>query len=106
MRNRERRTSKLRIGLKYCGGCRSQYNRVAVVAELKNRLKSLADFVSYEEPEIDGYLIVVGCSTACVDQTPFTGKPIWVIGAPEEAEPVLKSIIIKLEVRDALERTL
>ena len=105
MRNREGRSSKLRIGLKYCGGCRSQYNRVAVVKKLMERLEKQVEFVSYAEHAVDGYLIVVGCATACVDREPFSDKPIWMISTPDEAERFFGEMMKEVEDKDALERT-
>jgi len=81
-----RMSRKHRIGLKYCGGCTPRYDRVQAVRFLRERLKGTVDLVSYEDPDIEGVLVVAGCPTACVDLTPFKGRPVWVVTSPQEAE--------------------
>jgi len=75
-----------RIGLKYCGGCNPQYDRVQAVASIKKRLKKKVEFVSYEDPDAQGTLVVAGCPTACVDLKLFEGRPIWVVTSPQDVE--------------------
>ncbi len=77
---------KYRIGLKYCGGCSPRYDRVQAVEFLRERLKDTVDLVSYEDSVIEGILVVAGCPTACVDLTPFQGRPVWVVTSPQDAE--------------------
>jgi len=77
---------KHRIGLKYCGGCNPRYDRVQAAGYLRERLKDRVELVSYEDPDIEGILVVAGCPTACVDLTPFKGRPVWVVTSPQEAE--------------------
>ena len=93
----------MRIGLKYCGGCRAEYNRVKLVQEIAARLGERVLFVSHEERDVDGYLIVAGCATACVDRAPFADKRIWTITAPRDAEQFIAEIKERVEDRDALE---
>ena len=81
-----RMSKKRRIGLKYCGGCSPRYDRVQAVRSLRERLKDAIELVSYEDPDIEGVLVVAGCPTACVDLTPFKGRPVWVVTNPQEAE--------------------
>ena len=68
-----------KIGLKYCGGCSPQYDRVQAVASIKRRLAGRIEFVSYEDVDVEGILVVVGCPTACVDLKPFEGHPVWIV---------------------------
>jgi len=74
---------KHRIGLKYCGGCSPRYDRVQAVGYLRERLKDTVDLVSYEDPDIEGILVVAGCPTACVDLTSFKKRPVWVVTSSE-----------------------
>ena len=75
-----------RIGLKYCGGCKPEYNRMQVAASTQKRLEEKIKLVSYEDPEAEGTLVVAGCPTACVDMKPFEGRPLWVVTNPQEVE--------------------
>jgi len=79
-------SKKHRIGLKYCGGCTPRYDRVQAVGYLRERLKDSVEFVSYEDPDIVGVLVVAGCPTACVDLTPFKQLPVWVVTSRQEVE--------------------
>lgn len=97
-----RMSKKNRIGLKYCGGCSPRYDRVQAVRSLRERLKDRIDLVSYEDPDIEGVLVVTGCPTACVDLTPFKGRPVWVVTSPQEAERFAEMIM--KEKRNGLER--
>jgi len=81
---------KHRIGLKYCGGCTPRYDRVQAVRFLRERLKGTVDLVSYEDPDIEGVLVVAGCPTACVDLTPFKGRPVWVVTSKDDIDDFVK----------------
>jgi len=96
--------SKIRkIGLKYCGGCTPRYDRVQAVATIKKRLAERVEFVSYENRDVEGVLVVVGCPTACVDLTPFEGYPVWVVTSLQDAEGFVEKIR-KMENENGLER--
>ncbi|TFG93858.1 MAG: hypothetical protein E4H15_00065 [Syntrophobacterales bacterium] len=102
-------SKKHRIGLKDCGGCTPRYDRVQAVASIKRRLEDRAEVVSYEDPDVEGILVVTGCPTACVDlthhvnATPFEGHPVWVVSGPEDVEEFIEKIK-KLENSNGLER--
>ncbi|MBW2544964.1 MAG: hypothetical protein JRD43_05765 [Deltaproteobacteria bacterium] len=85
-------SKKRRIGLKYCGGCSPRYDRVQAVASIKRRLEDRVEFVSYEDRDVEGILVVTGCSTACVDLTPFEGRLVWVVTSEQDVEGFLKNI--------------
>ncbi|MBN1383167.1 MAG: hypothetical protein JXA41_15990 [Deltaproteobacteria bacterium] len=83
---------KRRIGLKYCGGCNPRHDRVQTAALIKKSLKEEMEFVSHEEAEIEGVLIIAGCPTACVDRTPFAGRPVWIVTGPDDADRFIEQI--------------
>lgn len=82
----------LRIGLKYCGGCSAQFDRVALVTEIKKRLSQEIVFVSFMDKDADLILVVAGCESACVDLTQFEGKEVFVIFRKEHAETFVEKI--------------
>ncbi len=82
----------MKIGVKYCGGCNPQYDRVAVVEGLQKRLEGRAEFVSPDHDGIDLILAVEGCATACADLSPFEGKRIFVITCPEDVARFVKEV--------------
>ncbi len=82
----------MKIGVKYCGGCNPQYDRVEVVEILQKKLEGKAEFVSLDHDNIDFILAVEGCTTACADLSPFEGKRIFVITCPEDAERFIEKV--------------
>ena len=86
-------TEKRKIGLKYCGGCNPQYDRLQAAESIKKHLKGKVEFVSYEDPDAEGILVVVGCPTACVDLKPFAGRPIWVVTSLRDVERFVAAMI-------------
>ena len=82
-----------KIGLKYCGGCSPRYDRVQAVASIKRRLEGRVEFVSYEDRDVEGILVVTGCPTACVNMAPFEGHPVWVVSGPRDVEDFIEKII-------------
>jgi len=62
------------------------------VAAIKERLAGRIEFVSYEDRDVEGILIVTGCPTACVDLTPFERLPVWVVSGPQDAERFVETM--------------
>ena len=85
-------SAPLRIGLKYCGGCKPAYDRVALVDEIKERLGGRAEFVPADSADVSLILAVQGCPTACADLSAFRDRPIWSITRPEQAEAFIEHI--------------
>ncbi|MCX5851591.1 MAG: hypothetical protein NT072_06000 [Deltaproteobacteria bacterium] len=86
MRNRKGRSPELKVGLKYCGGCRAGYHRVAAVERIRERLGDKIEFVSSDCVDCDFVLVVTGCATACVDTASFKGRPIRYIKSEDDVE--------------------
>jgi hypothetical protein len=81
----------LRIGIKYCGGCDPQYDRLEAVERIKAGLGDKMEFVSYEDKPISGVLVVAGCPTACVDLEPFENYPVFVLRSKEDCEALIRN---------------
>ena len=81
--------SRLKVAIKYCGGCNPDYDRVALVEGIKERLNAKVEFVSAEDENIDLVLAVEGCKTACADLSAFKGTNIRFITKIEDAEELL-----------------
>jgi hypothetical protein len=88
----KRRGKQLKIGVKYCGGCNPNYDRVALVSAIEARLSGKASFVGTDGEGISLILAVEGCSTACADLGPFAGQEIRVITCPEDAELFIRGL--------------
>ena len=83
---------KLRVGIKYCGGCNPEYDRVAIVDHIKQSLRDKIEIVRPEGEGIDVILSVNGCSTACADVRLCEGLKIHTITSMEEANKFINAI--------------
>lgn len=63
----------MKIGIKYCGGCNPRYNRMGIVDRLKKDLPDAEIVFSNEEKTADWYIIICGCTSACVKHDDLTG---------------------------------
>ena len=83
----------LRVGVKYCGGCNPEYDRVALVEQIKESLEGKVSFVAPESGRFDIILAVHGCRTACADLSGFRGIETWMLTGIEEGEKFVREII-------------
>jgi len=83
---------RLRIGIKYCGGCNPEYDRVAVVNRLVEDLAEEAEFLPASSPDLDLVLVVQGCRTACADLSSLNEAPLWIITGREQAENFRRAV--------------
>lgn len=64
----------MKIGIKYCGGCQSIYNRKKIVKLLKDdNLNHEFINVNYEE-EYDLIIVVSGCNIKCANIKKYHSK--------------------------------
>lgn len=92
MRHKRGRLKKIRIGLKYCGGCNPTYDRVSLVNYIAEELRHEIEFMPPEGKDLGLILVIEGCEAACVDLSQFKGVPIRVITCAEMAEDVIREI--------------
>ena len=83
----------LKVGIKYCGGCNPNYDRVALANYIKNSLHGRVEFVPRENEDIDLILAVEGCKTCCADLGAFQGKQIHFISQLEDAGKFLQTFL-------------
>jgi len=84
--------AKMIVGIKYCGGCNPEYDRVALVEQIGCVLKGKVEFVSAQSEGVELILAVQGCATACADLTPFKGIQIKIITKTEDAERFIQEV--------------
>jgi len=57
-----------KIGIKYCGGCNENYDRIKLTAEIKNKF---ADIFIFEQAKCEKsylcVLVICGCNVQCAD---------------------------------------
>ena len=83
----------LRVGVKYCGGCNPEYDRVALVEQIKKRLEGKIGFVPPESEGGDIILAVNGCKTACADLSGFMGIETRAVTGIKDGEEFVREII-------------
>ena len=88
----------VKVGLKYCGGCNPEYDRVALVKHIQESLQGKVEFVKPESEGVRLILAVEGCSTACADLSAFQGMEVRIIYNTEGAERFIKEIRKQLGV--------
>lgn len=86
----------LKIGIKYCGGCKPAYDRVEQVRDLQRRLEGKVEWLPAENEGVRLVLAVQGCPAACADLSPFRRQRVWSINCPEDAEKFLAYIESRL----------
>jgi len=82
----KRNDKRLKIRVKYCGGCNPGYDRLALVKGIAERLSGKVALVGSDSNGIALVLAVEGCPIACADLSPFEGLEVRVITCPEDAE--------------------
>jgi hypothetical protein len=80
------------VGLKYCGGCKPNYDRVALVETLQRRLGDRVIWVRADDSTAEIILAVHGCLTACADLEPYQAKPIFAITGPATVEAFARQV--------------
>ncbi len=95
MRDRKGRPGKLKAGIKYCGGCRPEFDRIAAVKEMKEALGEAIEMVRMDDEEADFILVVTGCKTACVDVESLPLKAKKYISSLSDARRVMEELANK-----------
>jgi hypothetical protein len=54
-----------KIGIKYCGGCNTTYERVGMVERIQSRLEGRFLFLRHDQKNLDGLLVINGCARSC-----------------------------------------
>ena len=74
---------KIRIAIKYCGGCNLEFDRGEAVAGMLARLADIVEVVPLDDERADMLVAVEGCPTACADLSGFKGKRVVVLTSRE-----------------------
>lgn len=74
------------MGLKYCGGCRADYDRVCLVRSIGERLAGKIEWTAADSGDAEEILVVSGCRTACAKPDSAAGRPVRYITGQEDAE--------------------
>jgi hypothetical protein len=74
---------KIRIAIKYCGGCNPEFDRVKAMAGMLERLAKTVEVVPLGDERAEVLVAVEGCPTACADLSGFKGEKIIVLSSQE-----------------------
>jgi len=93
----------LRIGIKFCGNCNPQLDTLKLLLELKTYFPEV-EFVPWDAGQLQGLLILSGCSVDCATRFNFSGPQMVVAGltlntysrSPEEILTGLKQWVIEM----------
>jgi 4-hydroxybutyrate CoA-transferase len=61
------------IGIKYCGGCNSRYDRTSFIKKLKDEYKCLVFENAVDNVNYDVVIVVCGCQSACASHDELVG---------------------------------
>ena len=87
----------MRVGIKYCGGCREKYDRKAAAESIKSAFSDTQAVFNNAEfgGSYDALLVMYGCGVKCADISGYqAGKIVTVdsIEGVDKAEQDLMSI--------------
>ncbi|RLB00978.1 MAG: hypothetical protein DRG37_01085 [Deltaproteobacteria bacterium] len=88
---------KVKVGLKYCGGCNPDYDRVKAVEYIKEQLGDAIELVPAQTEDTDMVLVVEGCEVCCVDLAPFSSRPVIIVKSEEDAQSFVREIKARYE---------
>ena len=86
---------KIRIAIKYCGGCNPEFDRVQAVTRMLERRVKTVEVVPLEDDRADMLVVIEGCPTACADLSGYKGENVIVLSSQEAVEgfvPELQSL--------------
>lgn len=76
---------RIKVGIKYCGGCSPQYERVNTLKYIMEHLKERIEITPLVTEEVRIILVIGGCRTMCADISAFKGKIIKTVACEEDA---------------------
>jgi hypothetical protein len=77
---------KIRIAIKYCGGCNPDFDRGDAVALMLKRLAETVDVVPLIDDSADMLVAIEGCPTACADLSGYKGDKVVILSSREAIE--------------------
>ncbi len=82
---------RMRIGVKYCGGCNPGYERVEVIEDVRSQAGERFLFLCPDQQDLDGVIAVSGCPRACAEKDLKPGEiPCRSIAAKDDLDSLVK----------------
>jgi len=83
---------KLKIGLKYCGGCNPTYDRGLMAEKIRRELDDVANFITIIDKNVDMVLSIQGCDVSCADLKALEGLDVRIVNSIRDAEMFIEEI--------------
>ena len=91
----------MKIGVKYCGGCNSKYDRTAFLEKIKSGCSENIVFKNVnDKSEVDFIIVLCGCKTACADYHSLKSKHGMVLISNENEIYSIIKRIDELEIQN------
>lgn len=81
------------IGIKYCGGCRIEYDRKKIIEELMDDYSSICIKEASEDESYDILMVVNGCRTACAEHGKYSSMEKIFINSKQYYSKIKNRII-------------
>jgi 4-hydroxybutyrate CoA-transferase len=69
----------VKVGIKYCGGCNSRFERIAIAEKIKSDYKNFEFSYAKENQEYDFIIVINGCHIACAGLHGLNSKKGFII---------------------------
>ena len=85
----------VRVGVKYCGGCREQYGRKAAFEKARERVADgTVEFLKAEDGGVyDALLVLCGCPSRCADISGYRAGEVIMVDSKEGLNCLSKKFI-------------
>ncbi len=81
---------RMRIGVKYCGGCNPSYERVEMIERVQFRFNDQFLFLRHDEPDIDVLVLMSGCHRSCAGKDLDTAKiPLYSVTGENDFDDLI-----------------
>lgn len=84
----------MRIGVKYCGGCNSHYNRREQIKKLAGKYETVRFEPVEDGKDYDIVLLVCGCMRTCIREYRSAAAGQWFVLQSEENFDEIEKVIM------------
>lgn len=85
--------ARLILGVKYCGGCNPNFDRIRLVQKLQQYLRGEVAFYPLGfEMRLDGVLVINGCRRRCVPVSSFNEEKVFEVATMQDVPKFLDYI--------------
>lgn len=96
----------MKIGLKYCGGCNSRYDRTKEVEKLMRKFPQHTFTYNVDTEACDILLLICGCMTACPTADGIAAKQVFSLRTPKEFATFAQTLSTMGEAKEIQKRRL